>query len=90
MGASSTSSWSTLAGPAAVQPCDPTIRLRPTKGWPRSVPTRAAHTTVKPLLCAPPMVSACAITGPSSVCPGIGTQLVGTATMSAPRTASSR
>ena len=60
------------------------------KGWPRSVPTRSAQTTKTELQCAAPMAMMLAIASRFGSWPGIGTQLVGTQTISAPCSAARR
>jgi hypothetical protein len=88
--ASRTSSLSGLAGPATGQPVWLTIRLWPMKGWPRSLPIRLAAATNIELEWAAPMTKMLAMASRRGSWPGIGTQLVGTQTSSAPCRAARR
>jgi hypothetical protein len=78
------------AGPATIQPSLFTIRLCPMKGCPRSTPVRQAAATNIELECAAAMHRMLLMASWSSGWLGIGTQFVGTQTMSAPCTAHSR
>jgi hypothetical protein len=79
-----------LAGPAMGQPVYDTMRLWPMKGCPRSVPTRSAAATKTELAWAAAMTRMLAIASRFFACPGMGTQLVGMQTISAPCSAQSR
>jgi hypothetical protein len=66
------------------------MTLWPSKGWPRSVPTRSAAAMKIELEWAAAMHRMLAMASRPSAWPGIGTQFVGTQTMSAPCSAHRR